>query len=202
LRRAVRTIRRLLDLALILLVITILAIALAANLGPGLGHDLFVIRGGSMSPTIPIGGLVAVRHVAPGDLRVGDIVTIKATDGVLDTHRITRIVQLPAGIYIETKGDANQDPDPVLSPASAIVGRVDFSLPIAGYLLYVLTLPIGVLSIFSLAITMLLAIWLLQEFEEDGEDECVEPVPYEMPGLMALLARNNDFPSRPSEWTG
>lgn len=201
-RRAVRTTRRLLDLALILLVVAILAIALAANLGPGLGHDLVVIRGGSMSPTIPIGGLVDVRHVAPGDLRVGDVVTIKAIDGVLDTHRITRIIQLPAGISVETKGDANQDPDPVLSPASAIVGRVDLSLPIAGYLLYMLTIPTGVLSIFSLAMTMLLAIWLLQEFEEDDEDECVEPVPDEMQGLMALLALSNDVPSRPNEWTG
>ena len=124
-KTAARWIRRLLDMALILLVLAVLAVVLAVNVGPALGHQLIVIRAGSMEPAIRLGSLIEVSKVQPADLRPGDVVTLKETNGTLVSHRITRIVQLPDGLYIETKGDANASVDTPLVPASSVAGRVD-----------------------------------------------------------------------------
>lgn len=172
-RTAARWTRRLLDMALILLVLGVLAIVLAVNAGPAFGRQVIVVRGGSMSPSIPLGSAIVVASVQPADLRPGDVVTLKDANGTLLSHRITRIVQLPAGLYIETKGDANATPDTPLVPASEVVGRVDASLPVVGYLIYLLTLPTGVLSLLCLALTMLFGIWLLEDLEHEPETEVV-----------------------------
>jgi signal peptidase len=172
-KTAARWIRRLLDVALILLVLAVLAVVLAVNVGPALGHQLIVIRGGSMEPAIRLGSLIEVSKVQPADLRPGDVVTLKETNGTLVSHRITRIVQLPDGLYIETKGDANASVDTPLVPASSVAGRVDASVPNLGYLLYLLTLPTGVLSILCLALTLLFAVWLLEDVERATDEEVV-----------------------------
>ena len=59
-----------------------------------------------------------------------------------------------------------------------------------GYLIYLLTLPIGVLSVLGLALTLLFAIWLLEDFEQD-EEEREEQVAYESELARVLDARQN-----------
>jgi signal peptidase len=162
---ALRTIRRLIDAALVALVGAVLALVLAATVGPLLGHQLLVIRGGSMAPAIALGSVIDVARVDPSDLRVGDVVTIKAPHGVLTTHRVTQVVQMPDGLYLQTKGDANAQPDPALVPASAVTGRVDFSLPLLGYFMYMLTTPAGLVSIISLGLTLVFAGLLIEEID-------------------------------------
>ncbi len=189
-KTALRWIRRLLDLALILLVVSVLGLVLAVNLGPGLGHQLVVIRGGSMAPAIQLGSATEVSQVQPADLHVGDVVMLREPSGALVSHRITRIIQGPAGLSIETKGDANKSVDPTLTPASAIVGRVDFSVPDLGYLIYLLTVPLGVVSLVGLALTLLFAIWLLEDLEEPyGEPVPValEPAPVTYESQLARV---------------
>jgi signal peptidase len=175
-KTAVRWARRLLDMALILLVISILGIVLVSNLGPGFGHQLVVIRGGSMSPAIPLGALVDVARTPEDQIRPGDVVAVTGDNGVVVTHRVVRVAQMPDGLYFATKGDANAASDPVMVPASSMQGRVDASIPGLGYLLYLLTLPTGVVSILCLALMMLFAIWLLEDFERgDGDGSDLEP---------------------------
>ena len=169
-RRTLRAIRWLLDLALLGLVGTLLALALATNIGPRFGHQLVVIRGSSMSPAIPLGSVVDLDHVSASELRVGDVVTVRSPGGTAYTHRIVRLVSLPDGEYMETEGDAVGHPDAPLQPVSEVAGRVDFSSPFLGYLIYMLTMPSGIVSLFSLALTLLLLIWLLEEVEDDGFD--------------------------------
>jgi signal peptidase len=166
-----RAIRWLLDAALVLLVGTVVALVLAAQVGPMLGHRPVVIRGGSMEPAIPLGALEDVAHVEQADLAAGDVVTFEGANGVLVTHRINRIVQMPDGLYIETKGDANEHPDPVLVPASAITGRVDFSLPFLGFLMFMLTTLTGFASIVCLALTLLFAVLLLEDLEKEERED-------------------------------
>jgi signal peptidase len=167
-RKAARLVRRLLDVALIGLVVFVLGLVLAINLGPVTGHQLIVIRGGSMEPAIHLGSVIEVANVKPADLRPGDIVTLKEANAVVVTHRITRVVNLPDGLYIETKGDANASVDPVLVPATAVTGRVGATVPGLGYVIYLLTLPLGLLAVMCVALSLLFAIWLLEEFEPDG----------------------------------
>ena len=169
-KTAARWLRRLLDLALILLVVAVLGLVLAVNAGPALGHQIIVIRGGSMEPTIGLGSVIDVVPVRPADIRPGDVVTLKDANGTLLSHRVTRVAALPDGLYLETKGDSNVTADGALVPASEVVGRVDASMPKLGYLIYLLTLPMGILSLFCVALTLLLGIWLLEEFERSDGD--------------------------------
>lgn len=174
-RTAFRTVRWLLDAALVLLVGSVLALVLAAKVGPLLGHQPLIIRGGSMEPSIPSGSLVDVTPVQAADLAAGDVVTIKAANDVFVTHRVNRVIQLPAGLYIETKGDANEDPDPVPVAVSAVAGRVDFSLPLLGYIMFMLTTLPGMASIICLALTLVLALQLLEDLEDqEGDDLALE----------------------------
>lgn len=184
LKTTLRWIRRLLDVALVALVGSVLALVLAANIGPGLGHQMVVIRGSSMSPAIPLGSMVDVTRVQPSDLKIGDVVTVQSPGGTAYTHRINRIVQLPDGMYIETQGDAVGHPDAPLLPVAQVTGRVSFGLPFAGFLLYLLTVPTGVLSILCLALTMLFSIWLLEEAEWGNERDEVE-YESELAGVLA-----------------
>lgn len=200
-KRAARVIRRLLAVTLITLVFAVFGIVAAASVGSALGHDIVVIRNGSMAPAIPGGAIADVAGVSPGDLRAGDVITLGAPNGVIDARRITGVLHLPYGLFVQTKRDANRDPDPELSPVSAVTGRVDFSAPALGYLMYMLTIPTGIASVFGLALTLLLAIRLLGEYGRVEKPES-EPVPYEMPGLMGSLPPANDFPPHTNDWIG
>jgi signal peptidase I len=136
------------------------------RLVPLSGRETLVIAGGSMQPSIPLGAAVVLDHVAPETLRTDDVVSIRAPGTAVYTHRITRIVEREGSPWLETKGDANAEPDPVLVPASWVAGRVSVSLPLAGYLLRLLALPIGVLMIIGLGIALVCSIGLLESEEE------------------------------------
>lgn len=198
-KTAARWTRRLLDVVLILVVLSVLAIVLAVNLAPALGRQIIVIRGGSMEPSIHLGSAIVVTTVKPADLRPGDVVTMKDANGTLLSHRITRVVTLPDGLYVETKGDANAAPDPVLVPASEVVGRIDASIPGAGYLIYVLTIPTGVASVLCFALTMLFGIWLLEDLERESKTEVVLEE-YESDLARFLDAQRQGEPTREMIW--
>ncbi|MFI5261913.1 MAG: signal peptidase I [Candidatus Limnocylindrales bacterium] len=153
---------RILTLLLGALIGILLVLLVVARIMPVAGWPTFVVRGGSMEPAIPIGALVVDRPVEPGQLRVGDVVSIQVGPlRAIFTHRIDRIVAHDGAIWIETKGDANRAADPALVPATAVVGRTAVVLPLFGYLLAVFTgvsgaaLGVGLLG--SLALARLLA---------------------------------------------
>jgi signal peptidase I len=127
-----------------------------------------VVAGRSMAPGLPVGSLVTLEPVASDRIRVGDVVSIRADNGVLVTHRVTRLADLPAGRHLELRGDANPQPDPVLVPANAVIGRVDRVVPVAGYVVALLASPAGLLAIVAFLAAALLAIWLLEDLEELG----------------------------------
>jgi signal peptidase len=125
-----------------------------------------------MSPAIPLGSVVDLTTVKATDLKVGDVVTIQSPGGTVYTHRINRIVNLPDGTYVETEGDAVGEPDAPIQPVREIQGRVSASVPFLGYLIYMLSVPTGVMSLIFLALTMLMCIWLLEDIEDEwsGDD--------------------------------
>jgi signal peptidase len=158
--------RRIVDIALIALVVTVLAGLTLGKLVPLTGRQTIVIGGGSMSPTIPLGSAVVVAAVAPTELTAGDVVSLRIADqNATFTHRIVTVVDRADGVWIRTQGDANPEPDPTLVPASAVIGRVQLALPLMGYLIILLGQPIGVLFVIGLAATLLAIAWLLESLE-------------------------------------
>jgi signal peptidase I len=161
--------RRGLDLALFLVIGLVIFTVLLGRVAPLTGRETLIIGGASMEPQIHLGAAVVIEPVTPADLRVGDIVSLRSGSGkgTIFTHRIARIVQRPDGLWIETKGDANPIVDPSMTPASQVVGRVEFDIPFAGYLLRLLSLPSGILMVVCLAGLLLGLAWFVESVEAD-----------------------------------
>lgn len=171
LSRATVTIRRVLDAILIALILVVLFGVILGKVVPLTGRQTIIIGGESMEPAIHIGSAIVVSPVGAAELRVGDVVSLRAgDDNALFTHRIVEVVDRPDGRWIRTKGDANASPDPTLVHASAVEGRVQLAIPLAGYLIALLSIPTGVLFLIGLAATLLAAVWLLESLELDSLD--------------------------------
>jgi signal peptidase len=120
-----------------LLIIAVLAAVTAALAG----WQVETVLSGSMEPAIPVGGVVVTCPVSPEDVRAGDIITFRS-GGHHVTHRVTAVVEGSPARFI-TRGDANEDADPVQVAGADLVGRVLFSLPLIGYLAAFVRTPIG-----------------------------------------------------------
>jgi signal peptidase I len=165
---AITFLRRLLGAVWVLSLAVVVLLALATNLGPRFGLEVFAIRGGSMSPAIPLGAAVVAARTSPDDIRVGDVVTIRADNGVIYTHRVVEVDASEADHWLRTKGDANATADGAPVPVSSVVGVVDLTIPLAGYVIVMLATPAGIVSFLAYAIGLLVAIWELEEAEAEA----------------------------------
>ena len=142
----------------------IVLIALAA--GPAAlrlaGIDSYTVRGGSMSPSVPLGALVLVEQVPASDIVAGDVITFRAPNNTVVTHRVLGRSAGTDPMFI-TKGDANPTPDPDMTPASAVIGRVALSIPFAGSALVQLATGAGMLIAAALLVSLMVAGWFIDE---------------------------------------
>jgi signal peptidase I len=102
------------------------------------GYKPVAVYSGSMEPTIAVGALALDRAIPAREVRMGDVITFSDpyVNGRLVTHRVIDILQTPRGIAYRTKGDANPGRDPWTIRLTGQVGRVSFSVPVAGYILF------------------------------------------------------------------
>jgi signal peptidase I len=166
---AITILRRLLGALWFGSIAAVVCLAIATNVGPKVGLEVFAIRGGSMAPAIPLGAAVIAAHTATDDIAVGDVVTIRAQNGVIYTHRVVEIDASEAEHWLRTKGDANSTADGAPVPASSVVGVVDVTVPLLGFLIGLLSTPVGVVSFLAYAVALLGAIWELEEAEDATE---------------------------------
>lgn len=161
----VKLVRRAVGAIWVLLLAGLMLLVAVVQIGPLVGHDTYVIGGGSMVPAIPVGSLVIEERIDPADLRPGDIVTVRLHNSVVLTHRVVRTAHLPDGLHLELKGDANAAADPVLVPASILAGRMVVSLPLVGYLVTLIRMPIGILCVFAALASLYLLLLFLDDLE-------------------------------------
>ena len=166
---ATRLARRALDLVLVGLILLVLAVVAVARVVPALtGAPVYVVGGGSMEPTIPLGAAVIDLPVTADQLAVDDIVSVQVgEEKAVFTHRIIRVVERDDGRWIQTKGDANEDQDPSIIPATTVIGRVAVTIPYAGYALKLLSTGQGVMFVLAFAVLVLAGAWLLESLELD-----------------------------------
>lgn len=149
--------RRLLDGLLLALVVVSLGVVVLGRVVPFLGYPTLVVAGPSMGASIPMGAAVVLDKVPPTSLAVGDVVSLQSGPGrAIFTHRIIRLAERDAGLWLETQGDANATPDPSLTDATAVIGRVAVSIPFAGFLLALYSTPSGILFVVSIGLLLLL----------------------------------------------
>ena len=161
----IRPARRAVGLTGLALLAALVAFSLFVHLPPLMGRQLFIIGGGSMEPSIPLGSLVVATPTNAMTVAVGDVVTVRGDNGVVYTHRVTRVLDLTEGRFFETKGDANQSPDGGLVPARAIVGAAGQYVPLAGYAQAFLSRVAGVVATLSVLGALLLLYLLLELLE-------------------------------------
>lgn len=147
------------------LFVVLVGFSVVTYLAPLTGREPFIIVGGSMEPSIPVGSLVFATRIDPMTITVGDVVTVRADNGVVVTHRVSRVVDATDGRSFELTGDANASADGGLVPARAIVGTTDLYLPYGGYArAFLSTLP-GLVSVFAFLGAMILGYVLLGMLE-------------------------------------
>ena len=164
--KAIRVVRRAVGFIGIALVVILIGFSMFTHIVPMTGRQLFIVGGGSMEPSVPIGSLVIVSRTDPMTVAVGDVLTVRADNGVVFTHRVSRILDLTEGRFFETKGDANQTPDAALVPARAVVGEAGQYVPLAGYAQGFLSKLPGMVAALALLGTLLLLSLLLEMLEE------------------------------------
>ncbi|MEP7020443.1 MAG: signal peptidase I [Pseudonocardiales bacterium] len=164
-----------------LLFITLVVVML--SIGPVTGrYRTLTVLSGSMRPWMKPGDIVIDTPMRASDLREGDIVTYHLPGGnrTLVTHRIVRIVQPGDLPTIQTKGDANNTPDPIAKLDEPRVWRGRMVVPKVGYALNALRSPKMRLLGSVLAPILLLGVWLLRiwgrrpEEAQAGEPEFEE----------------------------
>jgi signal peptidase len=138
---------------------------LALTVGPRfLPYQTYTVLSGSMEPTLPVGSVIVAVPAQGNELNKGDIITVANPQhqGMLVTHRIVAVEAGPQGRVFKTKGDANQEPDSWIVPASGGGWRYAFAIPYLGYVLSALQSGFGRLVLLVVP-TLLLGGLLLVE---------------------------------------
>jgi signal peptidase len=138
------------------LFVALTGLIILLSLSPLFGLRFDPVLSRSMSPALRTGDLVIVTSTSPKDLSVGEVIVFKSqVGGVLVCHLIVA-PDAEEGLEFQTKGDANEVPDGVFVEPEDIMGKVQASVPMAGYIVQWLRGPFGILAIVALAAAALL----------------------------------------------
>ncbi len=134
-----------------------------------LGHQqLFTVISGSMTPTFVAGDTVLVKNVDADELKPGMIVTFHAPGDPdhLTTHRVLSLRPMPTGLFVQTKGDANEDPDPNFTHSADVVGQVGTIVPVVGRWLMFYQSPVGRIVVLGTPLLLLAFGQAIQTWED------------------------------------
>ena len=166
----------------IILVVTMYA-AVSSHLSGGtpkiFGLQWYEVLSGSMEPRIQVGSVIFDKpNVNVNQLKVGDVITFKAPQNefpgytnpgniLIITHRIHKIVKQNGQLEFQTKGDANNAPDPMLVPTSNVIAQYDnITIPYLGYYLSFIKTKLGIGLLLVLPGALLIISTLISLFRE------------------------------------
>lgn len=140
---------------LLLAVIVFVAATTLLTKFPISGHRIYIVTSGSMEPAIPVGSLVIIRPQP--DYAVGDVVNFAQSgrSNVTVTHRIADIKNGEMAVEYVTKGDANEDPDSELVPATDVLGKLWVTIPYLGYVAQFAKTKFGLMFLVVIPATLL-----------------------------------------------
>ncbi|NLX46584.1 MAG: signal peptidase I [Euryarchaeota archaeon] len=145
--------------------LAVLALVLFMAVSPVIGFRFDPVRSGSMSPDIDSGDLVISNAVDDEDIRVGDVIIYRHA-GVLICHRV---IALDAeSNWIQTQGDANEDPDPYTVSYDDVVSEIGLVVPYLGHAVLFLKSVYGWILIITIVAVMLLLGWYDDKHKNDA----------------------------------
>jgi signal peptidase len=100
------------------------------------GYGSLTVLSGSMEPTLHVGDVVLEHHISPVSARVGDVVTFRDPEAParLYTHRVVSMSVSGKEVSFVTRGDANTGVERWRIPVGGRIGRVEYRIPLVGYL--------------------------------------------------------------------
>ena len=120
-----------------------------------LGHRLYIVDSGSMSPTIKVNSMIVVKESEPQDIKEGDIITYYGSESpVKVTHRVMEVID--QGQTFITRGDANETDDPLPLEGEKVIGKVAFFIPLVGMMFRFLSSIHGIITLVILG-----AFWVI-----------------------------------------
>lgn len=148
-----------------LLLIVMIAIAGALLLPYVFGYQPLAVISPSMEPDYHVGSIVYVKKVEPEELKVGDAITFKLSDGSYATHYVISL-DMDKREYV-TQGKANNTDDGARS-FETLVGRASkFSIPLLGYISLNIKTPMGIVAAIGVILVILLLNFIPDLFEKD-----------------------------------
>jgi len=169
--------RRVGTIAVAIALLFVFATVLVSTVPAVVGADhSYVVLSDSMSPSIDAGSVVLVSEVPADSIEEGDVITYVASENANGTTRIThRVVDVETADgtpHFRTRGDANDNPDSQLVAPSAVIGTVEFHVPLVGYLINFAGSTTGLIT-FVIVPAVLLAIseaWSLYAATDKPEE--------------------------------
>jgi signal peptidase I len=148
--------------ALVMAVVMLLGL----GLGPALGlYRTVTVLSGSMRPTFAPGDVILVTPEPARDLRVGQVITYQIpVDGRrVETHRVVRILRAGDEPIVQTRGDANNAPDPWQAQLhGGTLWRYRLRIPLLGYPILALRAPLTHWILVTLLPALLALYWLVE----------------------------------------
>jgi signal peptidase len=144
---------------LIVLFIVMILFSTTIYLLPKFGWNAGDIGSGSMYPELKVGTMIMAKTVSASELKVNDIIVFKPSD-TTETPICHRIVEVKNTIprSYQTKGDNYPTADTFIVPSANVIGRVDISVPVVGYLVLFVKSTIGLILCLIVPAVLLLVI--------------------------------------------
>ena len=163
--------------------VRVTAVSLAMGVGLGtfgvivapslVGGRSLTVMSGSMEPALRVGDIVINSKVSPADVRVGDIVTFSDPEGTgkLITHRVRRVRIADGTAHMVTKGDKTNSVERWDVPARGSFGRVEFRVPLLGFLVFWLHGPLARLGLIVVPALLLAGfeLWRIWRPQQRGD---------------------------------
>lgn len=116
-----------------------------------LGHRIYIVESGSMSPTINVDSMIIIKEVKPSEIKLDDVITYYGHDSESRvTHRVVGIEN--KGEFFTTRGDANEVADPLPLKGDKLIGKMVLKIPMIGKLFRFLNTQLGIGILITLSI--------------------------------------------------
>lgn len=160
-----------------------------------LGYQVYTVISGSMEPAYSVGDLVYVKPVGSiDDIKVKDPITFVLNEElVVATHRVVRIDKENQQLY--TKGDANETADASPVHFKNVIGVVQFSIPLLGYVSDFIQNPPGMYITIAAGAVLIVLVFLpdfLPKKKQQETDEENAKLKAELEALKAQLEQKQE----------
>ncbi|MCI8465921.1 MAG: signal peptidase I [Lachnospiraceae bacterium] len=110
------------------------------------GYHMYHVLSGSMEPEMPVGSLIYAKEGPPESVEAEDVIAFYGSleDSGIITHRVLKN-NIVSGTF-RTKGDANEEEDPLPIPYENYIGKVALTVPYMGMVLTCMTSLYGKLA--------------------------------------------------------